>query len=185
MLYYLVVKLLYSVDDGSIKAKNNKYQAETLFLGNYEGNEYKIKRDKSKEYNPDSYYKIKKPAQIKIEQIYGGEIKKNKPAIQRTKTEEKNYNSISVNPREMRYRLFFGRKKKDHSKSKLDSLSFNNSTNNTFNPKIAPTQNRVNMLKSNIFNQKRIEKINTEACFKNNEEPQIKVKVKEKNHVKK
>ena len=173
---------LYSVDDSSIKTSNNKRQKETLFMGNYEGNEYKIKKDKSKEYNPDLYYKRKKPAEIKIEQIYGNVKRRNKPAIHRTKTEDKNYNTISNFLLEKRNQLFFRRKKIDNSKSKLDSLSFNNSTNNVYNPNITPIENRVNMLKSNIFNQKRIEKMNTEISFKKNEEPQIKVKLKEKKH---
>ena len=69
--------------------ENNRGQKETLFLGNYEGEEYKVKRQKGNDYNPNLYYKTKKPEQVKIEQIYGNQKPKGKPSIQRNKVDNK------------------------------------------------------------------------------------------------
>ena len=55
---------------------NNRGQKETLFLGDYKGEEYKIKRQKNNEYNPNLYYKTKKANQTYNEHIYGKEKKK-------------------------------------------------------------------------------------------------------------
>ena len=85
---------LYSVDDVPNNTNGNQKNKETLFMGNYEGDEYKIKKEKNKDYNPNIYFKTKKPAQIKIEQFYGNLRRRNKPAIQRTRTDEKQYNTI-------------------------------------------------------------------------------------------
>ena len=159
---------LYSVDDLPNNTNANQKNKETLFMGNYEGDEYKIKKEKNKEYNPNLYFKTKKPSQIKIEQFYGNLRKRNKPAIQRTKTEDKQYNTISNNPREMKYFNIYGRNNIENANKKLESLSFNNSSNNIYNPKFDPKQNRVNMLLSNIFNDNKIEKRNREHSYKNN-----------------
>ena len=102
---------LYSVDELPRKTCYTLGQKETLFMGNYDGEEFKIKKEKPKEYNPDIYFKTKKPEQIKIEQIYGHEVKRKKPALQRTKTEEKRYNTITNDPREMKYFNLYGKKK--------------------------------------------------------------------------
>ena len=69
--------------------ENNRGQKETLFLGNYEGEEYKIKREKNTDYNPNLYYKTKKPSQVKKEQAFGITNARNKPAIQRGKIDDK------------------------------------------------------------------------------------------------
>ena len=66
--------------------ENNRGQKETLFFGNYEGDEYKIKKEKGNEYNPNLYYKTKKPDQIKKEQTFGVSSVRTKPAIQRSKS---------------------------------------------------------------------------------------------------
>ena len=170
---------LYSVDELPRKTCYTLGQKETLFMGNYDGEEFKIKKEKPKEYNPDIYFKTKKPEQIKIEQIYGHEVKRKKPALQRTKTEEKRYNTITNDPREMKYFNLYGKKKNANSNKKLETLSFDNSSNNAYNPKIDPKQNRVNMLKSNIFHDSKIEKMNTESNFRKNKD-QIKVITKDK-----
>ena len=170
---------LYRVDDLPKKTFNYLGQRETLFMGDYEGNEYKIKKAKTNEYNPNLYFKMKKPNQVKLEQIYGHISQRKKPAIQRTKTEEKRYNTLSNDPREMKYINIYGRKKIENQNKQLESLSYHNSTNNVYNPKLDPKQNRVNMLKSNIFNDSKIEKMNTESNFiKNND--LIRVRIKEK-----
>ena len=170
---------LYRVDDLPRKTFNYLGQKETLFMGDYEGNEYKIKKGKTIAYNPNLYFKMKKPNQVKLEQVYGHIIQRKKPAIQRTKTEEKRYNTLSNNPREMKYINIYGRKKIENPNKQLESLSYHNSTNNVYNPKLDPKQNRANMLKSNIFNDSKIEKMNTESNFiKNND--LIRVKIKEK-----
>ena len=133
---------LYS-DEPKQNINNNRGQKETLFLGNYEGDEYKIKREKNSEYNPNIYYKTKKPEQIKKEHTYGEGNAKAKPAIHRSKVLENKNNE-------------------DHYliNKQLESLNVERSTNNEYNPNYDAKQNRVNMLKSNIFNDKSIEEMN-------------------------
>ena len=173
---------LYSFDDIPKKTDGNHCQKETLLLGDYEGKEFKIKKEKTHNYNPNLYFKKKKPAQIKIEQIYGQRNKGKKPAILRTKTDDKNYNNtISINPKEMKYINIYGKKNLENANKKLESLTLDNSANNLYNPKFDPTQNRVNMLKSNIFNDNKIEKMNIETNFKRKKN-EIKVITKEKNN---
>ena len=128
--------------------ENYRGQKETLFLGNYEGDEYKIKREKNNEYNPNLYYKTKKPDQVKKEQTFGASNTKAKPAIQRGKIDEKKEEKIN----KVKYT--------ENGHKKLESLNIERSTNNEYNPKYDPKQNRVNMLKSNIFNDKNIEEMN-------------------------
>jgi len=128
--------------------ENNRGQKETLFLGNYEGDEYKIKREKNNEYNPNLYYKTKKPDQVKKEQTFGASNQKAKPAIQRGKMDERKEEKIN----KVKYNA--------SENKKLESLNIERSTNNEYNPKYDPKQNRVNMLKSNIFNDKNIEEMN-------------------------
>ena len=67
----------------------------------------------------------------------------------------------------------------ENANKKLESLTLDNSANNLYNPKFDPTQNRVNMLKSNIFNDNKIEKMNIETNFKRKKN-EIKVITKEK-----
>ena len=131
---------------------NSRGQKETLFLGNYEGNEYKIKKDKNNDYNPNLYYKTKKPDQIKKEHIYGKNNIKNKPAIQRCKTECNNNLYDNSNNNIMN--------NGNNGNKKLESLNVERSTKNEYNPKHDAKQNRVNMLKSNIFNDEKVEEMN-------------------------
>ena len=46
---------------------NSSRGKKTLFIGDYNGDKYKVKKEKIKDYNPDKYCKKKKQAQIKIE----------------------------------------------------------------------------------------------------------------------
>ena len=45
---------------------NARYQKETMNLGNYEGKEYKIKKNKSQIYDPSPYFKDKNPLKQKM-----------------------------------------------------------------------------------------------------------------------
>ena len=144
--------------------ENNRGQKETLFLGNYEGEEYKVKRQKGNDYNPNLYYKTKKPEQVKIEQIYGNQKPKGKPSIQRNKVDNKIDNNKIINNNE-------------RIDKKLESLNVERSTNNEYNPKFDPKQNRVNMLKSNIFNSENVEKINNEDKITKKEEKKVPKKI--------
>ena len=144
--------------------ENNRGQKETLFLGNYEGEEYKVKRQKGNDYNPNLYYKTKKPEQVKIEQIYGNQKPKGKPSIQRNKVDNKIDNNKIINNNE-------------RIDKKLESLNVERSTNNEYNPKFDPKQNRVNMLKSNIFNSENVEKINNEDKISKKEEKKVPKKI--------
>ena len=129
---------------------NNRGQKETLFLGDYKGEEYKIKRQKNNEYNPNLYYKTKKANQTYNEHIYGKINNPIKPAIARSK----NDNKINENNNDNVI------KNNQNTNKKLESLNVERSTNNEYNPKFDPKQNRVNMLKSNIFNDDKREEIN-------------------------
>ena len=60
---------------------------------------------------------------------------------------------------------------------KLESLNVERSTNNEYNPKFDPKQNRVNMLKSNIFNSENVEKINNEDKIPKKEEKKVPKKI--------
>ena len=180
---------LFSVDD-QIKVKADRNQINTFSMGDYEGKEYKIKKQKTSDYNPDLYFKAKRPSQLKIEEIYGEDtIRKNKPAIQRTKTEERSLNMSLNNPRERKLMNLYGMNGKLNLK--LDSFSINRSTSNEFNPEVDSKQNRVNMLRSNIFNDNEKERFITELNTANSNKDKIKVKVsdkkpkKEKTHGKK
>ena len=130
---------------------SNRGQKETIFLGNYEGDEYKIKKEKNNEYNPSLYYKTKKPEQIKKEQTYGKNNENAaKPSIKRSKLEYKVYeNKVDKN-----------NYINQNDSKKIKSLNIERSTNNEYNPKYDPKQNKVNMLKSNIFNDEKIEEMN-------------------------
>ena len=159
---------------------NHRYQNETLFLGDYEGNEYKIKKNKSMIYDPSPYFEDKTPLKQKMDLIYGGSedlIGNYKPAINRNKRLIRSASSIGFarrnfetrnerdpkivsDSKEMKYFNLYGNKGIENSHNKLKSLSVERSTNNAYIPGEEPIQNRVNFLKSNIFNDKDVEKIN-------------------------
>ena len=169
---------LFSVDDKR-KVKADRNQINTFSMGDYQGEEYKIKKQKTSSYNPDLYYKAKRPSQLKMEQIYGEDtLRKSKPAIHRTRTEEKILNISSNNPRERKLFNLYGMNGKLNLR--FESFSIDRSTSNEFNPSVDSKQNRVNMLRSNIFNDNDKEKFITELSFANNNNDKIKVKVSDK-----
>ena len=170
---------LFSFDDQR-KVKADRNQINTFSMGDYQGEEYKIKKQKTSSYNPGLYYKAKKPFQLKMEQIYGEDtIRKNKPAIHRTRTEEKCLNISSNNPRERKLMNLYGMNGKLNLK--LESFSIKRSTSIEFNPSFDSKQNKMNMLRSNIFNDNDKERFNTELSItKNNNNDQIKVKISDK-----
>ena len=159
-----------------------RYQKETLNLGNYEGNEYKIKKNKSVIYDPSPYLEDKNPLKQKMDNIYGGcddLIGEGKPAINRNNKLVRSSSSIGFakrdfetkneydpkiinNPKEMKYFLIYGNKGIKNANKKLKPMSFSSSTNNIYVPGEEPTKNRINFLRSNIFNDKEIDKKNNE-----------------------
>ena len=164
----------------SEKYLNARYQRETMNLGDYEGNEYKIKKNKSVIYDPSPYFTIKTPLNQKMDLIYGGcddLIGSYKPAINRNNRLVRSASSIgfarrnfqtnneydpkiSDNPKEMKYFLIYGNKGIENANKKLKPMTLNHSTNNVYIPGEEPTQNRINFLRSNIFNDKEIDKMN-------------------------
>ena len=164
----------------SEKYLNARYQRETMNLGDYEGNEYKIKKNKSVIYDPSPYFTIKTPLNQKMDLIYGGcddLIGSYKPAINRNnrlvrsasgigfarrnfQTNNEYDPKISDNPKEMKYFLIYGNKGIENANKKLKPMTLNHSTNNVYIPGEEPTQNRINFLRSNIFNDKEIDKMN-------------------------
>ena len=167
---------------------NSRYQKETMNLGNYEGNEYKIKKNKSLEYDPSPYLKDKNPLKQKMDVLYGGcddLIGMYKPAINRNKKLIRSFSSIGFarrdfetkneydpkirnNPKEMKYFLIYGNKGIENANKKLKPMAITRSTNNMYVEGEKPTKNRVNFLKSNIFNDVKIEKMNNEKNSKKN-----------------
>ena len=107
---------------------NARYQRETMNLGDYEGNEYKIKKNKSMIYDPSPYLEIKNPLKQKMDLVYGGcddLIGNSKPAINRNNKLVRSVSSIGFarrdfetkneydpkirnNPKEMKYFLIYG-----------------------------------------------------------------------------
>jgi hypothetical protein len=76
----------------------------------------------------------------------------------------------------MKYFNLYGNKGIENSHNKLKSLSVERSTNNAYIPGEEPIQNRVNFLKSNIFNDKDVEKMNNndyEDANENNNQDNI------------
>ena len=164
----------------SEKYLNARYQRETMNLGDYEGNEYKIKKNKSVIYDPSPYFTIKTPLNQKMDLIYGGcddLIGSYKPAINRNNRLVRSASSIGFarrnfqtnneydpkirdNPKEMKYFLIYGNKGIENANKKLKPMTLNHSTNNVYIPGEEPTQNRINFLRSNIFNDKEIDKMN-------------------------
>ena len=161
---------------------NARYQKETLNLGDYEGNEYKIKKNKSVIYDPSPYLEDKNPLKQKMNNLYGGcddLIGENKPAINRNNKLVRSTSSIGFarrdfetkneydpkiinNPKEMKYFLIYGNKGIKNANKKLKPMSNSRSTNNIYVPGEDPTKNRINFLRSNIFNDKEIDKKNNE-----------------------
>ena len=158
---------------------NARYQKETMHLGDYEGNEYKIKKNKSMLYDPSPYLEIKNPLKQKMDIIYGGcddLIGNSKPAINRNNKLVRSSSSIGFarrdfetrneydpkirnNPKEMKYFLIYGNKGIENANKKLKSMSLSRSANNIYVPGEEPLQNRVHFLRSNIFNDKDREKM--------------------------
>ena len=167
---------------------NARYQKETMNLGDYEGKEFKIKKNKSVIYDPSPYIQEKNPLKQKMDLIYGGcndLIGDFKPAINRNKNLVRSVSSIGItkrdfetknecdsriknNPKKMKYFSIYGNKGIENANKKLNPMTLKSSTNNKYIPGEEPTQNRINFLKSNIFNDKSIEKKNNHIKDKEN-----------------
>ena len=161
---------------------NARYQRETMNLGDYEGSEYKIKKHKTIAYDPSPFLKSKSPLNKKMDNLYGGQenlIGDYKPAINRNTKLVRSASSIGFarrdfetrneydpkirnNPKEMKYFLIYGNKGIENANKKLKPMHLSRSTNNIYIPGEEPLQNRVNFLRSNIFNDKDIEKLNND-----------------------
>ena len=179
-----------------------RYQKETMNLGDYEGNEYKIKKNKSLLYDPSPYYENKNPLKQKMNLIYGGSdniIGNYKPAINRNNKMIRSSSSIGFakrnfetrneydpkiinNPKEMKYFLIYGNKGIENANKKLKPISISRSTNNEYIPGEDCTQNRLNFLKSNIFND---EKNNDNDLKDNNDNNQEKKEIKVNRNIRK
>ena len=191
---------------------NERYQKETMNLGNYEGKEYKIKKNKSMAYDPSPYLENKHPLKRKMDLIYGGcddLIGDYKPAINRNKKIERSVSSIGFarrdfqtnnewdpkilnNPKEMKYFSIYGNKGIENANKKLKPISLERSTNNKYVPGEDPKKNRQNFLRSNIFNDKEIDKknndeynLNDNIDYNNNNEENKTIKVNRKSKNKK
>jgi hypothetical protein len=173
---------------------NIRYQRETLDLGNYEGNEYKIKKNKSVIYDPSPYYKELDPLTRKMDLIYGGcddLIWDHKPAINRNKGLVRSASSIGFcrrdfetrneydpkirnDPKKMKYFWIYGNKGIENANKKLKSLRTSRSTNNMYVMGEDPFINKVNFYKSNIFNDKDVEKINNNLFNNDDDDDNLK-----------
>ena len=175
---------------------NKRYQKETMFLGDYNGEEYKIKKDKSKKYEiPSNYLKQENPLKIKMDYIYGsseGLIGDYKPVFNLKNKLENSSSSIGYikkefetnndrnekivnDPKKMKYFAIYGNNGIENANKKLNSMTISRSTNNVYTPGVDCTKNRINFLKSNIFYDKEIDKKNNEDENKNKNYKTIKV----------
>lgn len=169
---------------------NNRYQKETINLGDYDGEEYKIKKNKSTIYQlPISYLEPKNPLNKKMDIIYGGTeniIGNYKPIIHRNNNLLRSSSSIGYikkdfetnndydrkiinDPKKMKYFLLYGESGIDtvNNKNKLKTITVSRSTNNIYTPGINPKQNRINFLRSNIFNNTETEQKNKDTMNSN------------------
>ena len=178
---------------------NARYQKETMCLGDYNGDEYKIKKNKSMLYDPSPYYQRKNPLNQKMDLIYGGcddLIGSYKPALNRNRRLVRSVSSIglarrnfetkndhdpkiSCNAKEMKYFNLYGNKGIENSNKKLKPITTSSSTNNGYIQGEEPFNNKVNFLKSNIFNDKDVERINNNEynIDENNKQNDSKIKV--------
>ena len=163
---------------------NTRYQKETMVLGDYKGDEYKIKKNNSTIYQPSAdYLKEKNPLKQKMDIIYGGTeniigdydpiINKKNNKFERSKssigylkkefeTNNKYDNKIINDPKKMKYFNIYGTNGIENAHKKLESMCISRSTNNIYTPGIDCTKNRINFLKSNIFYDEEIDKKNKE-----------------------
>ena len=188
------------------KNLNKRYQKETLFIGDYDGDEYKIKRTKSVIKEPPINFGEQNPLNKKMEIIYGGNeniIGDYKPLINLKKnmirsksclgflkkefeTNNDHDNNIINDPKKMKYFNIYGNNGIENANKKLKSLNVSHSMNNIYTPKNSCKQNRINFLKSNIFNneeenEKDKNKINNNHTVKVNRHLQKNKKYKRAN----
>ena len=188
------------------KNLNKRYQKETLFIGDYDGDEYKIKRTKSVIKEPPINFGEQNPLNKKMEIIYGGNeniIGDSKPLINLKKnmirsksclgflkkefeTNNDHDNNIINDPKKMKYFNIYGNNGIENANKKLKSLNVSRSMNNIYTPKNSCKQNRINFLKSNIFNneeenEKDKNKINNNHTIKVNRHLQKNKKYKRAN----
>ena len=188
------------------KNLNKRYQKETLFIGDYDGDEYKIKRTKSVIKEPPINFGEQNPLNKKMEIIYGGNeniIGDSKPLINLKKnmirsksclgflkkefeTNNDHDNNIINDPKKMKYFNIYGNNGIENANKKLKSWNVSHSMNNIYTPKNSCKQNRINFLKSNIFNneeenEKDKNKINNNHTIKVNRHLQKNKKYKRAN----
>ena len=188
------------------KNLNKRYQKETLFIGDYDGDEYKIKRTKSVIKEPPINFGEQNPLSKKMEIIYGGNeniIGDSKPLINLKKnmirsksclgflkkefeTNNDHDNNIINDPKKMKYFNIYGNNGIENANKKLKSWNVSHSMNNIYTPKNSCKQNRINFLKSNIFNneeenEKDKNKINNNHTIKVNRHLQKNKKYKRAN----
>ena len=170
------------------KNLNKRYQKETLFIGDYAGNEYKIKRNNSVINKLPINYEAQNPLNKKMEMIYGGndniigEYKSNvniNKNIQNStsslgyikrefETNNDRDNKIVNDPKKMKYFNIYGNNGIENANKRLKTMNKSHSMNNIYTPNISCTENRINFLKSNIFNNDETDKINNNSNINNN-----------------
>ena len=170
------------------KSLNRRYQKETLCLGDYAGDEYKIKRNKSVISEPPISYEQQNPLNKKMEIIYGGDdniigdykskinLKKNTKNSTSSlgylrrefETNNDRDNKIVNDPKKMKYFNLYGNKGIESVNKRLKILHKSCSMNNIYTSRISCTENKFNFLKSNIFNDEEINKSNNNKTIKVN-----------------
>ena len=168
------------------KSLNRRYQKETLCLGDYAGDEYKIKRNKSVISEPPLYYEAQNPLNKKMEIIYGGNdniigdykskinLKKNTKnstsslgCLRREfETNNERDNKIVNDPKKMKYFNLYGNKGIENANKQLKKMNKSSSMNNIYTSRISFIENKFNFLKSNIFNDEENDKSNNNKTIK-------------------
>ena len=171
------------------KNLNKRYQKETLFIGDYAGDEYKIKRNNSLINKYPINYEQQNPLKKKMEMVYGGndniigDYKSNvnlNKNIQNSnsslgyikrefETNNDRDNKIVNDPKKMKYFNIYGNNGIENANKRLKTMNKSHSMNNIYTPNISCTENRINFLKSNIFNNDEVDKtINNNQTIKVN-----------------
>jgi len=175
----------------TINNTTERYKSDKIYFGDYEGKEYKIKKCNSTLYDPSLYYVEKSPMKQKMDIIYGGNeniIGNSRPprvggmvrssscmGYLRKDFETKNdHNQEIVNdPKKMKYFCIYGNRGIENVSRKLKPLHLSNSTSNIYIKDETPSQNKINFLTSNIFdnndNKKKnvikVKRTNTQGRF--------------------
>lgn len=144
------------------RVRKNKGGETTLVLGTDDTSGYNVRKDKTSSYDPSKYQSGDTAYERKIQQFYGEEARTNlkqKSAFGTLKREENDNNRI-VNECNRKFQIFNSNNNVGHTAyRKAEPFVNANSSGKTFDESQRGKYNRVEGLKSNIFNEPEKEKL--------------------------